>query len=134
MNKKGFTLIELLVALVIGFAAIMVVGGGVLKALVTIPYVYSEGERTGELVKFSKKGVFFKTWEGQLNTGVWQQGTDGNMTTMWEFSVKSPAVAEALQEILERGGRTTLKYKEYLIVAYRDGETDYIVYDLKVPK
>ena len=31
---------------------------------------YSEGVRAGELVKFSKKGVMFKTWEGEISQGV----------------------------------------------------------------
>lgn len=28
---------------------------------------YSEGVRAGELVKFSSKGVMFKTWEGEVS-------------------------------------------------------------------
>ena len=31
---------------------------------------YSEGFRSGELVKISKRGVIFKTWEGRLRQGV----------------------------------------------------------------
>ena len=31
---------------------------------------YSEGYRAGELIKFSKKGLLFKTWEGELSQGV----------------------------------------------------------------
>ena len=30
---------------------------------------YSEGSRSGRLIKISKKGVLFKTWEGQLDVG-----------------------------------------------------------------
>jgi uncharacterized protein YxeA len=31
---------------------------------------YSEGTRSGELIKFSHKGVIFKTWEGELSQGI----------------------------------------------------------------
>lgn len=31
---------------------------------------YSEGVRSGELIKFSKKGYVFKTWEGEINQGI----------------------------------------------------------------
>ena len=31
---------------------------------------YSEGTRSGELIKFSKKGVFFKTYEGEISQGI----------------------------------------------------------------
>jgi hypothetical protein len=31
---------------------------------------YSEGVRTGELIKFSNKGVIFKTYEGELSQGI----------------------------------------------------------------
>lgn len=30
---------------------------------------YSEGVRSGELIKFSHKGVLFKTWEGEVSQG-----------------------------------------------------------------
>lgn len=31
---------------------------------------YSQGLRSGELIKFSNKGVIFKTWEGELSQGI----------------------------------------------------------------
>jgi hypothetical protein len=31
---------------------------------------YSSGVRAGELIKFSSKGVMFKTWEGEISQGV----------------------------------------------------------------
>jgi uncharacterized protein YxeA len=31
---------------------------------------YSEGVRSGHLIKFSHKGVAFKTWEGELSQGL----------------------------------------------------------------
>lgn len=31
---------------------------------------YSQGLRSGELIKFSNKGVIIKTWEGELSQGI----------------------------------------------------------------
>jgi len=31
---------------------------------------FSEGVRSGELIKISKKGVLFKTWEGEISQGI----------------------------------------------------------------
>ncbi len=31
---------------------------------------YSDGVRAGKLVKFSNKGILFKTWEGEISQGV----------------------------------------------------------------
>lgn len=31
---------------------------------------YSEGVRSGELIKFSNKGIIFKTYEGELSQGI----------------------------------------------------------------
>jgi hypothetical protein len=48
-----------------------------IAALVLIAYftflytaTYSQGLRSGELIKFSQKGVVFKTWEGELSQGI----------------------------------------------------------------
>ena len=31
---------------------------------------YSEGVRSGELIKVSHKGILFKTWEGEISKGI----------------------------------------------------------------
>ncbi|MEI6866437.1 hypothetical protein [Flavicella sp.] len=49
---------------------------GVLVAVIALYFTliyyltYSEGYRSGQLVKVSYKGLVFKTWEGQLSQGV----------------------------------------------------------------
>ena len=53
---------------------------------------FSDGIRTGELIKFSHNGYFFKTWEGELS-----QGFSGSQK--FEFSVldNQPEVIEQLK-------------------------------------
>jgi hypothetical protein len=127
MNKKGYTLFEVIIAAFIAFVFTGIIIGPILKSFTTIPIVYSQGERSGEIVKFSQKGLYFKTWEGELNQG---RSLDGS-TPLWAFSVTSPDVIEAIIESQEKGERITLVYKEYILVSYRDGETDYIITDIK---
>ena len=57
---------------------------------------FSEGERTGNLIKFSHKGIIFKTWEGTLDLGIFQgarPSTGRVENTIWEFSVPSDEIA-----------------------------------------
>ncbi len=89
---------------------------------------YSEGSRSGRLIKISYKGVVFKTWEGQLDVGgISGGGTDGGITTLWDFTV--PAGNQALIEQLDQlsGRRVKLYYHEkYYAFPWR-GDTKYFI-------
>jgi len=85
-------------------------------------YTISEGTRTGILYKISKKGVMFKTYEGQLllagSVMMTQQST-------WDFSAKNSNVYEALQKY---EGKTVKCYYKQKVDAFPwQGDTDYIV-------
>ncbi|MEC7265441.1 MAG: 6-phosphogluconate dehydrogenase, partial [Bacteroidota bacterium] len=74
------------------FIAIIILGLGAYFAF--IYYVpYSVGYRSGELIKFSRKGVMVKTWEGEIT-----QGLGG--TNVFSFSVedKEQDLVEKLKE------------------------------------
>lgn len=90
-------------------------------------YVLSEGSRTGTLFKVSKKGIVFKTYEGQLHLAgsvmLTQQST-------WDFSAKDASVYAELQK--NEGKVLTLYYKEVTDAFPWQGDTDYIVYRVEV--
>jgi hypothetical protein len=66
---------------------------------------YSEGYRAGELVKFSHKGVIFKTWEGEISQGV----SEGQIFT---FSVEDHE-KELIKQLGDyQGAYVRLTYKE----------------------
>ena len=96
-------------------------------------YTYSEGSRTGMLLKFSHKGYVFKTWEGELQMrGVItpQDGSSINMGgNIWMFSVGrgEDAVIQALQTAEAKGARVTLHYIQYSRQFNWRGETVYFV-------
>jgi hypothetical protein len=87
----------------------------------TVYYVsYSEGYRAGELIKFSHKGLLFKTWEGELSQGV-------SEAQRFEFSVedKESTVIQELKDL--QGKMVKLTYKERFATFPWWGDTKYFV-------
>lgn len=74
-------------------------------------YSYSEGIKTGKLVKILEQGFFFKTYEGTLDLG------SGDKLT-WNFSVHHSAIAKEL--LLKTGTEITLHYTEHLVKMLHD--------------
>lgn len=86
-------------------------------------YTISEGSRSGTLFKISKKGVVFKTYEGQLHLAGSVMMTE---QSTWNFSAKNSAVYEQLQPL---EGKTVRCYYRQKVNAFPwQGDTDYIVY------
>jgi hypothetical protein len=89
-------------------------------------YTFSEGTRTGTLVKISKKGYLFKTFEGQLQLG----GVEiVNKQSIFEFSVANEETYKKAQ--LNEGKYVRLSYKELNDSFFWQGDTDYMVYDVE---
>lgn len=110
---------------------IVVVIGTVLYFLAS-SYTYSEGSRTGYLVKFSHKGLLFKTYEGELNLGGMNAGTNSVMNNLWDFSVKSKDEA-AIDSLKKYEGHTIkVYYTEPLRKFFWQGETGYFVNKVEV--
>lgn len=88
---------------------------------------YSTGERAGYVQKFSNKGWFCKTWEGELAMVT----MPGTLTEKFEFSVRDPKVAQKLNESM--GQRVSLHYEQHIGVPTSCfGETQYYVSDVRV--
>jgi hypothetical protein len=96
-------------------------------------YTYSEGNRAGVVVKFSKKGYLLKTYEGELNMGgMGNLPNTAQMNMLWNFSVKDQAVAETLMNL--EGRKVSLHYKEIIKNMPWQGETKYFVDGVKLIK
>lgn len=89
---------------------------------------YSNGERTGYVLKFSKKGLTdsTKSWEGELRLLVPGAATATTDSTTWAFSVEDEATAQAVQKAQESGKRVSLTYRQYAIKPTWIN-TDYVV-------
>ncbi len=55
---------------IIGIVLGVLVSGIALYFAVMYYATFSEGIRSGELIKISNKGMIFKTWEGELSQGI----------------------------------------------------------------
>jgi hypothetical protein len=96
-------------------------------------YTYSEGNRAGVVVKFSKKGYLLKTYEGELNMGgMGNLPNTAQMNMLWNFSVNDQAVADTLMNL--EGRKVSLHYKEIIKNMPWQGETKYFVDGVKLIK
>jgi uncharacterized protein YxeA len=81
---------------------------------------YSEGVRAGELVKFSHKGVIFKTWEGEISQGV-------SEAQLFEFSVQG-SEEDVKNDLMKFQGKyVKLHYYERFVTLFWLGDTTYFV-------
>lgn len=91
---------------------------------------YSEGNRSGTLQKFSKKGNIFKTYKGELVMS--SIGNTNNATIASEkfyFSVKNDSIAKMLFDL--EGKRVTLQYEQKRGHLPWHGETNYFIVGIK---
>ena len=103
----------------------------ILVFLVYILFIYfvtfSEGYRAGELIKISKRGLIFKTWEGRLSQGVSEE-------QQFNFSVQK-SDKEVLEKLKEfQGKRVKLTYIERFGTFFWLGDTKYYVKEVEMLK
>lgn len=93
----------------------------------------SEGSRAGVVVKISKRGALFKTYEGQIDIGSFGAVKDANqLSQTFQFSVlkDDDHIYEALEQVSLSGERVQIKYKEKYGRLFWRGETTYFVYEI----
>ncbi len=108
MRKILFTLITVAILGIAGYFAF-------------VYYVpFSEGYRSGELIKFSRKGVLAKTWEGEISQGI-------SGAQIFEFSVEDSqeGVIQKLKEL--QGKYVKVTYKERYATFFWLGDTQYFI-------
>jgi len=115
---------------------VFIIGLVALVALFSFSYwgTYSEGIRSGMVVKISRKGWLFKTHEGQLNLQTFGANKSPNLVSeSFEFSVASdrPEVIKVLEEASLSGERVSLKYEERLTKFFWRGDTKYFVTEVE---
>jgi hypothetical protein len=85
---------------------------------------YSEGVRSGELIKFSKKGFVFKTYEGELSQGI-------SGAQIFKFSVMD-SEEQVLADLKEsEGNYVKLTYVERYRTFAWWGDTKYFITAVK---
>ena len=92
---------------------------------------YSEGNRSGILQKFSKKGNVFKTYEGELIMS--SIASTSNVTIASEkffFSVTSDSIAKIMFNM--EGKHVTVHYEQKRKHLPWNGESDYFVSEVRM--
>jgi hypothetical protein len=102
---------------------------GVLVILFFYYASYSEGIRSGMVVKVSKKGMLFKTYEGQLNLLTFGATKGTPISETFEFSVETDEaeVIKQLEEASLSGERVSLHYVERYVKLPWRGDTKYFI-------
>jgi hypothetical protein len=112
----------------------------IILAVLVIPFVlfslylglmfswsYSDGQRAGILQKFSRKGWFCKSYEGELAMST----VPGVAPTIWEFSARDKTVVPRLNAAI--GKRVVIHYTEHRgIPTSCFGQTSYFVDSVSV--
>lgn len=108
----------------------LVIGGGYLWVC---NWTYSSGTRAGTLIKISRKGVVFKTYEGQLNLGGFRENADDGISgNIWEFSVWEEEVYRELQNY--EGKQVKLHYREKYKSMPWQGDSNYFIEKVEAVK
>ncbi|HHM21630.1 MAG TPA: hypothetical protein ENJ20_06360 [Bacteroidetes bacterium] len=103
---------------------------GIIGFFLWANYTYSEGTRSGNLIKISKKGYIFKTYEGQLKLGgIDLQNEEEGLSDTWSFSVKNINIVRQLEKL--QGEKVILRYKEINKAMPWQGDTNYFVTDVE---
>lgn len=104
--------------LIIFLVVIALLAAGYYALMYYVPY--SEGTRSGELIKFSHKGVVVKTWEGEISQGI-------SGAQIFQFSVldQDQEVIEKLKEFQGRYVKVT--YIERFGTFFFWGDTSYFI-------
>lgn len=108
----------------LGILAIVIVLSSTLYFAFVYYATYSEGVRSGHLIKFSHKGVAFKTWEGELS-----QGMSGSQIFAFSVLDKDKKVISDLKSM--EGQYVKLSYIERYKTFPWWGDTRYYVVEVK---
>lgn len=93
---------------------------------------YSEGERVGVVDKISRKGLWNKSYEGELKMQGVSVNAGGNLAqNTFHFSVLDPKVAEQITLAAKLAKPVQLRYKQWLINPSFKQSTKYTVIAVK---
>lgn len=114
------------------FIAIVLLGGSIagVGCVHGCDRDYSNGERTGYVVKLSHKGYIIKSWEGSMHLAGGNNGGGGSGSDTWTFSVSDDSLVEKIKNAQENGVRVTLSYSQWLVHPVRI-DTDYEITNVK---
>ena len=93
---------------------------------------FSEGYREGTVQKFSRKGIIWKTDEGELAMAGFQStgGEHPTMSNVFPFTVSDAKIKDEIKA-LRATDKVRLYYKQYYFSPAWHGETGYFIYKVE---
>lgn len=93
---------------------------------------YSDGDRVGVVRKFSKKGLFIKTWEGELIMNMTADDNGVIVPDIFNFSIhvdnpNQETLAKEFIKAMDEGKRVRLHYDQQLYVFNFKGDTSHFI-------
>jgi hypothetical protein len=85
---------------------------------------FSDGQRAGSIIKFSHKGMIFKTAEGEMMQRVLVASAPQDT---WKFSCNDPAVEAMINEAMIKGDPVVLHYCQKYYTFSWQGDTEYFI-------
>ena len=129
--KQRITKVKLLVA--IPFLILFILFfGRFLWGPIGFNIIYGEGDRVGQIVKLSYKGLIWKTWEAGM--GITQSGS---YVQYWDFSIDSQnqnkeQIIQDLKKAYNSGAIVKVHYiQRYGVLPWR-ASTSYLVQNVEV--
>jgi hypothetical protein len=101
---------------------VLLIGLVALYTWAVLSFTYSDGERTGYILKFSRKGWICKTWEGEMQL----VAVPGAVPERFPFTVRDDAVARQINGVM--GRQVSVYYRQHVgIPTSCFGDTGYFV-------
>jgi hypothetical protein len=96
-------------------------------------YTYSEGYRAGLLQKFSSKGTFFKTYEGEMILSSVSSSRDVAIASeKFYFTLANKALVRQFDTL--QGDNIIVHYKQKNAVVFWRGDSAYLVDSVKLKR
>ncbi len=104
-KNRGFSLIEFLVC-----ATLVLLLAGILFGKGCANLSHGTGQKIGQVVKFSKQGLFNDTWEGQLIRGGLSDGSGAIGTQPFNFTVEDEDLVAMVSKCMEEQTEVVIDY------------------------
>ncbi|MDE3249347.1 MAG: hypothetical protein KGO82_11840 [Bacteroidota bacterium] len=106
---------------ILGYLVLALVLSGALIVYWNYYNVFSDGERKGVLIKITKKGNIFKTWEGEM----WLSCRQMVNPEKFLFSIQDKGLADSLENLQDQC--IQVKYSQYRKTIPWRGDSEYII-------
>ncbi len=124
-KNNGTTLFELLIWCIL---IPILIGGINIIGYMTYNMTYSDGIKSGSLMKVTTKGIVFKTKEADINLGGFRKDGGGHMTPNIEsYTIVEDSVYNQLQSKMDNNQPVTVDYREVFHMPFWIGTADRII-------